>query len=130
MSEYKTMRVPVDAWRAAKDDKESLGLTWGEWMKTKADTAVQKESVGNLEPFDGEVPDGPPQTQLDVMVNAEDAKEELQELKTMAEETKDEIDSLAFNGQVSEETVRRIEKRIDDLESQLPRKVAEEVQSR
>jgi hypothetical protein len=28
--DYKTMRVPTDAWERAKEQKESAGRTWGE----------------------------------------------------------------------------------------------------
>ena len=30
--DYKTMRVPESDWKAAKEQKEELGLTWGEWI--------------------------------------------------------------------------------------------------
>lgn len=29
MTDYKTLRVPVDAWEAAKEQKETAGRTWG-----------------------------------------------------------------------------------------------------
>lgn len=38
------------------------------------------------------------------------------------------VDSLAFNGQISDEKAQQIMHRLDDLEAQLPRKVAEELQ--
>lgn len=45
----------------------------------------------------------------------------------IAEELKAEIDSLTFSGAVFEEEAERIMDRIDDLQSQVPKDVAEEL---
>lgn len=46
----------------------------------------------------------------------------------LVEQLKAEIDSLAYDGAVFDDEAQRIMNRIDDLESQLPAKVAEEMQ--
>ena len=51
-----------------------------------------------------------------------------QESEDIAAEVQQAIDSMAFNGQMSDETADRIIKRIDDLENSLPNKVAGELQ--
>lgn len=120
MAEYKTIRVPKDVYEDAKQRKDEWDVTWGEYVSPHAWHSVF--DAPNDAKEDSELT-------IDVMVDASEAKDELEELQAMAQQTKDEIDSLAFNGQVSEDTAKRIMNRIDDLESQLPRKVAEEVRN-
>jgi hypothetical protein len=48
--------------------------------------------------------------------------------EAIVEELETRIDTLAFDGAVSESEAERIIGRLEDLEAQLPRKVAEELQ--
>ncbi len=52
------------------------------------------------------------------------------EAELIAEQLKDEIDSLAFDGVVFEEEAERICKRIEELESRIPKKTADEMEGR
>ena len=38
MTEYKTLRVPVEAWETAKAQKEEAGITWGEQIVREDDS--------------------------------------------------------------------------------------------
>ena len=48
----------------------------------------------------------------------------------IAQEVANALDMAAFNGALSDEQANELIGRLDDLEAQLPRKVAEEVHSR
>jgi hypothetical protein len=48
----------------------------------------------------------------------------------IAEELKQEIDSLAFDGAVFEDEAERIMARIDELESRIPKQTADELEGR
>jgi len=52
----------------------------------------------------------------------------LSEVDEIADQLKEQIGNLAFQGVLLEDEADRIIKRIDDLESRLPRKVAKELQ--
>jgi len=65
---------------------------------------------------------------LDTWEAAEDGYYEEPSADAIADQLRQEIDSLAVNGAVHDEEAEQIIRRIDDLESQLPRKVAEELQ--
>jgi len=43
MSDYKTMRVPEDAWEAAQSYRQEHGLTWGEYLRLPVDDDVATE---------------------------------------------------------------------------------------
>jgi len=40
MTEYKTMRVPEDAWEQAQAYRKEHGLTWGEYIRLPCDNSV------------------------------------------------------------------------------------------
>ena len=44
MTDYKTMRVPVDAYERAKADKEDREVTWGEWLTLPCDNGVEQQN--------------------------------------------------------------------------------------
>ena len=55
MADYKTMRVPEDAYETAKAHKEQLGVTWGEYLTLPTEdgevygTGVNPEIVEQLQ---------------------------------------------------------------------------------
>jgi len=93
--DYKTMRVPEDAYEAAKDSKRD-GETWGQFLQRCTNT--------------------PPEFR------------EYVEVDDVVGELVAEIDSMAFNGQVSDDRADEIIGRLEDLENTIPRRVAEELQ--
>jgi len=55
MADYKTMRVPEDAYETAKAHKEQLGVTWGEYLTLPTEdgevygTGIDSEIVEQLQ---------------------------------------------------------------------------------
>lgn len=49
MTEWKTLRVPVDAYEEAKAQKEDEGRTWGQQIVRDSDKATTTESVDTTE---------------------------------------------------------------------------------
>ena len=98
MAEYTSIRVTVDAKDAAEQSKRD-GETWGEYIRRCTDNPPEiREFVdGNVE------------------LNTDDVVERLKNELSMADDPTVEVD------------VDRIIGRVDDLEAQLPRKVAEEL---
>jgi len=41
--DYKTMRVPTDAWEAAQSYRQEHGLTWGEYLRLPVDDDMGTE---------------------------------------------------------------------------------------
>jgi len=96
MTEYKSLRVPVDAWEAAKAQKEDADRTWG-------DQIVR--------------PDGDDAGDVDLTT----LMDEIQDMKEGVEFVDAHVDSGGVD-------TREILNRLDDLETQLPTKVKEELQ--
>jgi len=111
---YKTMRVPKDAWEKAKAQKEDNDRTWGEQIVRDVDTdsttsvdtdAIVEQIVTTLEQSDRE--------DFDDWFSPDVAQ-------TIAHHVIAEIEQESVD-------VDKLIGRIDDLESRLPRKVAEEL---
>lgn len=114
--DYATIRVPQDAFEKAKQRKNDSNMTWAEYLTDANRGSPDATDVA---------------TEITARLNldADDAKEEIQAMKEEVNTLKQEIDSLAFDGAVSDTEAERIMGRIDDLESTLPRKVAQEVRN-
>lgn len=101
MTDYKTLRVPEDAWQEAKEQKEANDRTWGEQLVCSNNTTTEGD-------------------ERDLNVVDNDA----------LYEARDEILAAigAERGDVAQaEHIRELKNRIDDLEAQLPTKLAEEL---
>jgi len=105
---WKTLRVPAEAYKQAKQQKEEHNRTWGEQL----------------------VCDNPTTTEV---VETSEIVEELSNHGDNVDTITDEIETLKNEISMAADPtvdvdVDRIIKRIDDLESQLPTKVAREIQ--
>jgi len=104
MTDYKTLRVPVSAWEEAKTQKEDHDRTWGEQIVRVEDSST---------------PDNGDSTTV-VEANPEKVAEQVVELLVT------ELGDGSYPN--DERNYEPVLNRLDDLEAELPRKVATELQ--
>ncbi len=109
-TEWKTIRVPKDVYQDAKERKKEHGVTWGEYVNPHAWHSV----------FDA--PTDAPSGMI-----VEDDVVDREELAEDRQEQLEEVVYSACGDTATEESIRELRKRIDDLETNLPAKVAQEV---
>jgi len=123
----KTIRVDEDAFDEAKQEKEKQGQTWDEYLTDSNRTGPDADDVAT---------ELTSRLNLDASVTKDDiatVKSELQEIQEMlesAQESWEYLNGEEIHGTVheSDHELKDVIGRLDDLESQLPRKIAEEIQ--
>jgi len=66
MTDYKTMRVPEDAWEQAQAYRKEHGLTWGEYIRPPCDNSVETTEPMQVVPIEDVVGHDVPTQQLDL----------------------------------------------------------------
>ena len=117
---WKTLRVPPEAYETAKQRKESQNQTWGEYLMDTNRSAPDADDVAH-------------EITAQLNLDASDAKDEIQEVQELVNDASNDIEELKDHISMANEPgvegdTKRIINRIDDLESQLPAKIAEELQ--
>jgi len=115
MSDYKTLRVPEDAWEDAKQQKEANDRTWGEQI-VRPDS--DKSSTTDSDVVEGSV-------EVDGLT---DIKDQLDRIESAQANTVSE--SLEIAESVDKDLgdeIAQLRRDFDEFKHQLPRQVAEEL---
>jgi len=80
-TDYKTIRVPKDAFQTAKQRKDDAGQTWAEYVTDDERGSPDAEDVA---------------TELTARINVdtEDAQEDIEDLKELVEALRDDLDDV------------------------------------
>ena len=77
MTEYKTMRVPEDAWKEAQAHRKEHGLTWGEYIRLPCDNSVETDEPMRVVPVEDVVGREVPSAQIN-----QDVSEQLDRIES------------------------------------------------
>jgi len=82
MTEYKTMRVPEDAWEQAQAYRKEHALTWGEYIRLPCDNSVETAEPMRVVPFKDVAGREVPQAQIDYVEIETRCKSAMKEVLT------------------------------------------------
>jgi len=96
MTEYKTMRVPEDAWEQAQAYRKEHGLTWGEYIRLPCDNSVETAEPMRVVPIEEVAGREVPQDQLnqDVMEQLDRNYEAIKEATNAAQDAKTMLEGM------------------------------------
>jgi hypothetical protein len=104
---WKTLRVPKDAYEEAKERKKEQDQTWGEYLTDSNRTGPDADDVAT-------------QITAELDVDATDAKAEINDVKELIEETKEEVQSLESSISVTLDATER-QKIVEELAREMQR---------